>query len=179
MSKKIFVPALIAAFLSTSIPAFAQDRDYHGDRNGYQQRDDRNNGYAQRDDRNGYQRDDRNNGYAQRDDRNGYSQRDDRYHRDNRWQNDRREDRHAYRQQGGWGRGSDFSSGYDGWGPDHNMHRGDRLPSRYRNHQYVVDNWRLHHLSAPPRGHRWVQVGSDYLLVAAATGLIVSAMSGN
>jgi Ni/Co efflux regulator RcnB len=58
------------------------------------------------------------------------------------------------------------------------MHRGDRLPSRYRNHQYVVNNWRSHHLSAPPRGHQWVQVGADYLLVAAATGLIVSAMQG-
>jgi Ni/Co efflux regulator RcnB len=157
MSKKILVPALLAAVLSATIPALAQDRDHRDDRNGYSQRDGRGDDHWQND-----RRDDRR--YDRREDR-----RDDR--RDGR--------RDGYSQEGGWGRGSDFHSGYDGWGPDHNMHRGDRLPSRYRNHQYVVDNWRAHHLSAPPRGHHWGQAGNDYLLVAAATGLIVSAMSGN
>ncbi|WP_326533416.1 RcnB family protein [Pseudorhodoferax sp.] len=59
-----------------------------------------------------------------------------------------------------------------GAGPDHRFHRGDRLPGDYRGKQYVVDDWRGHHLSAPPRGHRWVQVGADYALIAVATGLI-------
>ena len=59
-----------------------------------------------------------------------------------------------------------------GIGPDHRWHRGDRLPPQYRHRQYVVNNWRSHHLSAPPRGYNWVQVGSDYALVAIATGLI-------
>jgi Ni/Co efflux regulator RcnB len=27
-----------------------------------------------------------------------------------------------------------------------------RLPSHYHKRQYVVDNWRAHRLSAPPRG---------------------------
>jgi Ni/Co efflux regulator RcnB len=168
MKKKILVPALLAAVISATNPALAQDRDHRNDRddrNAYSQRDGRDRGDNQ------WQND-------RRDDRNAYSQRDGRDRGDNRWQNDRRDNRHADRQEGGWGRGSDFHSGYDGWGPDHNMHRGDRLPSRYRNHQYVVDNWRAHHLSAPPRGQQWVQVGADYLLVAAATGLIVSAISG-
>lgn len=50
--------------------------------------------------------------------------------------------------------------------------RGDRLPPEYRDRQYVVSDWRGHHLSAPPRGYHWVQSGSDYLLVAIATGII-------
>ncbi|CAN5172601.1 RcnB family protein [soil metagenome] len=52
------------------------------------------------------------------------------------------------------------------------FHRGGRIPQEYRNHQYVVNNWRDHHLSAPPRGHQWVQVGADYVLIAIATGVI-------
>jgi Ni/Co efflux regulator RcnB len=37
----------------------------------------------------------------------------------------------------------------------------------------VVDDWRGHHLSAPPRGYHWVQMGGDYVLVAIATGVIL------
>jgi Ni/Co efflux regulator RcnB len=61
-----------------------------------------------------------------------------------------------------------------GAGPGHDLRRGGRLPSQYRNRQYVVNDWRNHHLSAPPRGYQWVQTGGDYVLVAAATGLIAS-----
>ena len=59
-----------------------------------------------------------------------------------------------------------------GAGPDHNFRRGGRLPTEYRHNQYVVDDWRGHQLSAPPRGYHWVQTGSDYVLVAIATGII-------
>ena len=52
------------------------------------------------------------------------------------------------------------------------FHRGGRIPGEYRNHEYVVDDWRAHHLTPPPRGHHWVQVGADYVLVAIATGII-------
>jgi Ni/Co efflux regulator RcnB len=38
----------------------------------------------------------------------------------------------------------------------------------------VVSDWRGRHLSAPPRGYHWVQSGNDYLLVAIATGVILS-----
>jgi Ni/Co efflux regulator RcnB len=166
MSKKFLVPALVAAMLASSMSVMAQDRDHDRDNNWQQhQRDDR---YQHNDDR--YQRnDDR---YQRNDDR--YQRNDDRYQRD---QRDR--DRRDRAQQGGWGRTADFNSGYDGYGPDHDMRRGQRLPSRYRTHQYVVDNWRVHHLSRPPRGQHWVQVGADYVLVAAATGLIVQAVTGN
>jgi Ni/Co efflux regulator RcnB len=61
-----------------------------------------------------------------------------------------------------------------GAGPDHNFYRGGRLPTQYRSHQYVVNDWRGHHLSAPPRGYQWVQTGGDYVLVAIATGIIAS-----
>ncbi|MDR3453234.1 MAG: RcnB family protein [Rhodoferax sp.] len=65
-----------------------------------------------------------------------------------------------------------------GAGPDHNFRRGGRLPNEYRNHQYVVDDWRDHHLSAPPRGYQWVQTGGDYVLVAIATGIIAQILLG-
>lgn len=55
--------------------------------------------------------------------------------------------------------------------------RGDRLPMEYRDRQYVVNDWRGHQLSAPPRGHQWVQNGSDYLLVALASGLIAQMLA--
>jgi Ni/Co efflux regulator RcnB len=62
-----------------------------------------------------------------------------------------------------------------GAGPNHDWYRGSYLPREYRGNNYVVDNWRGHHLYAPPAGYHWVQgPGGDYLLVAIATGLIAS-----
>ena len=49
--------------------------------------------------------------------------------------------------------------------------RGERLPSQYRTRGYYVD-YRRAHLRQPPRGHQWVRVNDQYLLVALATGLI-------
>jgi len=66
-----------------------------------------------------------------------------------------------------------------GAGPNHTFQRGDRLPSEYRNRQYVVDDWRGHHLSAPPRGYHWVQTGGDYVLVAITTGVILQLLLNN
>ena len=60
-----------------------------------------------------------------------------------------------------------------GAGPNQAFHRGDRLPVEYRHRNYVVDDWRGHNLSAPPRGYHWVQTGGDYVLVAIATGIIM------
>ena len=60
-----------------------------------------------------------------------------------------------------------------GAGPNHDFRRGQRLPMEYRHRQYVVDDWRGHHLSAPPRGYHWVQTGGDYVLVAIGTGIIL------
>lgn len=60
---------------------------------------------------------------------------------------------------------------------DGRFYRGERLSAEYRRHNYVVDNWRAHRLHAPPRGHYWVEVGADYLLVAIATGIIVDVLT--
>lgn len=62
--------------------------------------------------------------------------------------------------------------GHRGVGPQHNWYRGSRVPPMYRSHHYVVNNWRHHHLAAPPRGYHWVQNGPDYLLIAIGTGVI-------
>jgi Ni/Co efflux regulator RcnB len=104
-----------------------------------------------------------------------YSQRDRDHDRDDNRYNDRRDRRDGYRAQGGGRAGSEGwgeERRWDGAGPDHSFRRGDRLPSRYRNHQYVVNNWREHRLRPPPRGYQWVQTGGDYVLAAIATGLI-------
>jgi Ni/Co efflux regulator RcnB len=59
-----------------------------------------------------------------------------------------------------------------GYGYRHGFRRGDRLPYEYRSRQYVVEDWRHHRLSPPPRGYRWVQVGPQYMLVAIPTGIV-------
>ncbi|RYF83403.1 MAG: hypothetical protein EOO29_03420 [Comamonadaceae bacterium] len=61
-----------------------------------------------------------------------------------------------------------------GVGPQHQFHRGQRLPAEWRGQQYRVNDWRARHLSPPPRGQQWVQVGADFALVAIATGVITS-----
>lgn len=66
-----------------------------------------------------------------------------------------------------------------GAGPNRSFRQGGRLPPEYRGRQYVVDDWRGHHLSAPPRGYHWVQNGGDYLLVAITTGLIMQLLLSN
>ena len=63
-----------------------------------------------------------------------------------------------------------------GAGPEHQFYRGDRMAPEFRSNQFVVDDWRAHRLSAPPRGYHWVQSGGDYVLVGIATGLILSAV---
>jgi len=54
--------------------------------------------------------------------------------------------------------------------------RGDRMDRDHRSKQYVVDDWRGHGLRRPPIGYHWVQNGSDYLLVAITTGIILELM---
>ena len=66
-----------------------------------------------------------------------------------------------------------------GVGPNHEYYRGDRLPAEYRHRNYVVNDWRGHHLSAPPRGYQWVQSGNDYILLAIASGIIFQLMLGS
>ena len=108
----------------------------------------------------------RGNGHGQQDMRHG-GRHDDRGRHEQRY--DRRDDRRADR----------HDNGRRGGGPDHNWYKGSRVPPQYRSHHYVVNDWRGHHLSAPPRGYHWIQNGGDYLLVAIATGVIASMVLSN
>lgn len=165
MSKKIIVSALVAAVFGSGVPAFAQDH-YRSDRDSSVQQRDNERWQEQRG--NDSWQGDRD---SVRDSR-WQARRD--YERQRRWEMRHRHDSMS----GGWGRTESFNAGYDGAGPYHNLRRGERLPSRYRTKQYVVDNWRGHHLTRPPRGYHWVQTGADYVLVAAASGIIAQIMLG-
>ena len=110
--------------------------------------------------------------FAQHNDR--HDRRDDRRE----YRDDRRDDRRDHRDARRDDR-RDHRDARRGAGPRHDLYRGNRLPSNYNHRQYVVDNWRSHRLSAPPRGHHWVQVGNDYVLAAIATGVIASVLLGN
>jgi Ni/Co efflux regulator RcnB len=66
---------------------------------------------------------------------------------------------------------------HDGqWRERAQYHRGDYLPYQFRQRHYYVNDWRAHHLYAPPYGYQWVQAddSGDFLLVALATGLIAN-----
>lgn len=88
---------------------------------------------------------------------------------------ERRNDRQDYRKDDHDERGDRNR----GAGPRHDLRKGGRLPTEYRNRQYVVENWRDHHLNAPPRGYHWVQTGTDYVLVGITTGIIASLILSN
>ena len=73
-------------------------------------------------------------------------------------------------------RSNDRRDYYNARGPE--FHRGGFVPREYRRDVYVVD-YHVHHLPPPPRDHRWVQVGADYVLIAVATGLIANIILGH
>ncbi|MDB5721460.1 MAG: putative secreted protein [Alphaproteobacteria bacterium] len=60
----------------------------------------------------------------------------------------------------------------------HKWRKGQKLARNDR--RYVVSDWNRRGLRAPPRGYQWVRENNnsgDYLLVAAATGLIASILA--
>jgi len=174
MKKFILASAALVTALGGVAPAFADPP-----RNVAQRHDDRND---RRDDR----RDDR---YDHRDDR-----RDDRYdHRDDRrddrrdWRDDHRDDRrgptvvvqrrnyyyvdgHRYDRMRGpvWYAPRDYY--YRDW------RYGDYVPRGYRT--VTIVDYHRYHLPPPRRGERWIRVDGDALLIGAATGLVVAAVSG-
>ena len=149
MKTKLIASALIALSMAASGSAFAQRNDHGNDRDG---RNDQS-----------YQRDnDRHDN-----DRNGDARRDNGRYDNGRYDSDRRDARQY--------RGDDNRGG----GPRHDLRRGQRLNQEYRGNRYVVSDWRSRHLSAPPRGHQWVQAGNDYVLAAIATGIIAQVLLSN
>ncbi|ENU79961.1 hypothetical protein F975_01713 [Acinetobacter sp. ANC 3789] len=146
--------------------AFADPNDnYRGGPQQNQQNDHRDGGYQQNDRHNGYQQqrpsNDRHDG--------GYQQ-----HQSNDRRDDHQQDRHwtpryqqhpqAYR--------------HDMPRPGQEWRRGGRVPAQYRGYEYEVRDWRSHDLPAPPRGHRWVRINGDYVLIAIATGVIAQILLG-
>jgi Ni/Co efflux regulator RcnB len=55
----------------------------------------------------------------------------------------------------------------------HHWRKGDRIDHAQWGRYERVD-WRRHHLRAPPRGYEWRQVDGNFVLAAAATGLVAS-----
>jgi Ni/Co efflux regulator RcnB len=103
------------------------------------------------------------------DDHRGY---DNRGH-ENHGHGDRGYDRASSREHGSY-RADEWRHDGRGAGPQRDWYRGSRLAPEYRGRYYVVDDWRAHHLYAPPRGYHWVQAGDDYVLAAIATGVITA-----
>lgn len=112
-------------------------------------------------------------------------------HHDSRWQQ-HGGDRHDDRGRGPQGHGYDRGPGgyRHAQGPQHGAHhndgrdhfawnghdfrRGHPVPHAYRGPHYRVDNWRERHLPPPPRGQYWSYIDGNYVLIAAATGVITS-----
>ncbi|MCO5065198.1 MAG: RcnB family protein [Rhizobiaceae bacterium] len=55
--------------------------------------------------------------------------------------------------------------------------RGHRVP--YWQRQNVVRDYRYHGLRRPGPGQQWVKVNNDYLLIAAASGVIAGVIAAN
>ncbi|EGF32534.1 hypothetical protein; putative signal peptide [Oxalobacteraceae bacterium IMCC9480] len=159
MNKKAIVSVILAMSLGTSGFSFAQGRSDHdrGDDRGDRGRNEQAHRGGPPD------RGNQGRGPDRRDDDRGHDKRD----HDNRGHDNRDQVRYY---DGRDGRGA---------GPNHNYRKGDRMPRDYRSRQYVVDDWRGHRLSAPPRGYHWVQTGGDYVLVAIASGIILQLFLGN
>ena len=58
-----------------------------------------------------------------------------------------------------------------------NWKRGDRFDARKASNYRVIGNPRAHHLNTAPPGYRWVQSGSDAVLVGIASGIIASVIA--
>lgn len=58
-------------------------------------------------------------------------------------------------------------------------YKGGRIDRRDWNRGYRVNDWRRYHLQRPPRGYEWRRVDNQYVLAAAATGLIMALVLAN
>ena len=79
---------------------------------------------------------------------------------DNGRQTDYRNDRHDNGQHRGW-------------------YKGGRIDRSDWNRGQRVSDYRRYHLQAPPRGYEWRRVDNNYILAAAATGLILNLAMAN
>ena len=56
----------------------------------------------------------------------------------------------------------------------HDFRKGQPAPERYRGNDYRVNDWNDRGLPAPPQGQHWSYIDGNYVLIAAATGIITS-----
>ncbi len=171
--KTLFAAAMAVSLLTGSLAVQAGDRDGRDDR-------DRGRHY------------DRDHGRDQgRKDFRGHDRHDDR----DRGRHDRYDHRHQGRRYDNWDRRDAYRSGYVQGRVDqrrfdrgryitprgyHVRHwrYGDRLPSAYYSSRYIVRDYHVYHLYAPPRGYHWVRVNNDVLLAAITSGVVVGVVNG-
>ncbi|MEI9889639.1 MAG: RcnB family protein [Caulobacteraceae bacterium] len=67
----------------------------------------------------------------------------------------------------------DNNQGHGGYVRHDDWRKGHRLSKNDWSRGQHVD-YRAHHLRAPPRGYEWREVDGNYVMAAAATGLIAS-----
>lgn len=56
----------------------------------------------------------------------------------------------------------------------HDFRRGQPAPEHFRGNDYRVNDWHNRGLPSPPRGQHWSYIDGNYVLIAAATGIITS-----
>ena len=56
----------------------------------------------------------------------------------------------------------------------HDFRRGHTAPQEFRGDRYRVNDWRERGLHEPPHGEYWSNINGNYVLIAAATGVITS-----
>ncbi|MFE8116041.1 RcnB family protein [Brenneria goodwinii] len=52
--------------------------------------------------------------------------------------------------------------------------KGHQVPQRFRGNDYRVNDWRARGLREPPAGQHWAYIDGNYVLIAAATGIITA-----
>jgi Ni/Co efflux regulator RcnB len=67
------------------------------------------------------------------------------------------------------------------WNSRHGHFRPGHAMPQYYHHdysRYVVHNWRSYDLYEPPHGHNWLVIDGNFILVAAATGIVAYMLMG-
>ena len=62
--------------------------------------------------------------------------------------------------------------------PHNDWHNGQRIPSRYRHGNFVMNDWQSHNLDTPSRGQKWLGVNGDYVLVTTRDWKVVKVVPG-
>lgn len=98
---------------------------------------------------------------------------------------DRRAGQQHNNRQNGNGHGNNDRYGKPGAARDHfswqgrDYRKGQPAPERFRGERYRINDWRNRGLSQPPSGHYWSRIDGNYVLIAAATGVIATILLGN